>query len=238
MLFQQFDQDGARIEADEFDVTQSAIPEGLRSTFRTGFIGGEDAVDVGMRAEHVFGYGERLSDGGHAEALIHDLNLGKFFAQLVVESVLAGDRGSTSGHGIYHDNLSFAVQDGAEAVGSHFAAQIVICGHKGHVAIGGDTGVKDDYRDTSVSGAIHCNLEGRLIRWCNHDGIHMAVDHGFHDLHFTGDVGFTRWTFPDDVDITFPSAFYGTCMHALPEEVSGGLGYNRDLLFSAFLAGK
>src|SRR5579883_947022 len=122
MLFQQFDQDGARIEADEFDVTQSAIPEGLRSTFRTGFIGGEDAVDVGMRAEHVFGYGERLGDGGHTEALIDNLDLGKFLAQLVVESVLAGDRGGASGHSIRHDNLSFTVQDSAEAVSSHFAA--------------------------------------------------------------------------------------------------------------------
>src|SRR5579875_2043923 len=51
-------------------------------------------------------------------------------------------------------------------------------------------------------------------------------------------AGAVKGAWESDVDIAFPSSFYGACMHALPEEVRGGLGYDGDLLLSAFLAGK
>jgi len=76
--------------------------------------------------------------------------------------------------------------------------------------------------------AIHDDLEGGTVRRRERNRIDMAVDHGFHDLHFGRDVGLVRRTIPNNLYVMLPGALDGSGMYALPKNVGAGLRNHRN----------
>src|SRR5215471_18859089 len=230
------DQVGGGVEADQRDFAyEVALAHGPHGADCGRFVRREEAGQVGMRGEHVFGDPQ----GCHRVGLAvkddrDDRDSRELFLNRVAEALLAlvgRDRAFLDPE---DGDFAFAAELLAHSLRRDGPALAVVGRNVREVILRRDARIEDRHRDAGGLRLVDHRHQRVAVRRGEHDAVNALVDHVLDDVDLFGISRFLSGAFPEDLDVEVLARSVRARFDRRPERVRNAFGnYGDGLLLGA-----